>query len=179
MAGEIVVKCQNCGHKLKADSENIGRKGRCPNCNATIRLQSADAGDGDDGGEQVVRLETVPTRKDALLRVQKQDDVAVISFVTSRILDQSNVQQLGEEFEAVVEEHGFKKVVVNFENVSYMSSAVMGKLVALLKKLQAVGGELRLCNIEEGIYEIFEIMRFDRMFDIAPGEQQAILDLTE
>jgi len=125
-----------------------------------------------------VALETVETRKDALLRIQKQGDVAIVSFITSRILDQSNVQQLGEEFDALVDEYHLGKIVLNFENVSYMSSAVMGKLVALLKKVKSAGGQLRLCNIEESIYEIFEIMRFDRMFDISPSLDEAVADLS-
>lgn len=177
MAGEIVVKCKNCGHKLVADSKNLGRKGRCPNCGGVIRLQRAGDAAKADAEEQVVAVESIETRKDALLRVTKQNDVAVVSFVTSRILDQSNVQQLGEEFDELVDEHHLKKVVVNFENVSYMSSAVMGKLVALLKKVQAAGGQLMLCNIEDSIYEIFEIMRFDRMFSIADNEDEAVLAL--
>jgi anti-sigma B factor antagonist len=178
MAGEIVIKCQQCGHKLVADAQFIGRKGRCPKCNAVIRLQRADDSRADGTEGQVVALENVQTRKDALLRIQKQDQVAIVSFVTSRILDQSNVQQLGEEFDSLVDQFHFDKVVLNFENVSYMSSAVMGKLVALLKKVKAAGGRLKLCNIEEGIYEIFEIMRFDKMFEISPSADEAVVELS-
>ena len=178
MAGEIHVTCQQCGHKLVADAQNLGRKGRCPKCNAVIRLQRS-GDDRTDGTEaQVVALEDVQTRKDALLRVQKQDDVAIVSFVTSRILDQSNVQQLGEEFDALVDQFHLGKIVLNFENVSYMSSAVMGKLVALLKKVKGSGGRLKLCNIEASIYEIFEIMRFDKMFEIAQSVDEAVGQLS-
>jgi anti-sigma B factor antagonist len=177
MAGEIVVRCQQCGHKLKADSQYVGKKGRCPKCGAVIRLQRAGEGKLDGTEQQVVAVDDMETRKDALLRVQKQNDVAVITFVTSRILDQSNVQQLGEEFEALVDDYQLGKIVLNFQNVSYMSSAVMGKLVGLLKKVKAAAGRLVLCNIEEGIYEIFEIMRFDKMFDIRATEDEAVIEL--
>jgi len=174
MAGEIVIKCEKCGHKLVAAAENIGRKGRCPSCGAIIRLQRAGDSHRDGTEAQVVALDTIQTRKDALLRIQKQNDVAVVSFATSRILDQSNVQQLGEEFDSLVDQFHFNRIVVNFDNVSYMSSAVMGKLVSLLKKVKGAGGRLKLCNIEKGIYEIFEIMRFDKMFEIAGSEDEAI-----
>jgi anti-sigma B factor antagonist len=176
MADEIVIKCEACGNKLKTDSRFIGQKGRCPKCGAIIRLQRG-AGGKLDGTEQVVAVDEIETRKDALLRIQKQDDVALVSFVTSRILDQSNVQQLGEELNALVDEHQLRKVVLNFSGVTYMSSAVMGKLVSLLKKMQAAGGKLRLCAIEKSIYEIFEIMRFDKMFKIFPTQDEAVADL--
>jgi len=155
----------------------VGKKGRCPKCGAVIRLQRAGEGKLDGTEQQVVAVDELETRKDALLRVQKQNDVAVVTFATSRILDQSNVQQLGEEFDALVDDFHLDKLVLNFENVSYMSSAVMGKLVGLLKKVKAAGGQLILCNIEDSIYEIFSIMRFDKMFQIRKTEDEAVIEL--
>ena len=177
MAEQIVIKCHQCGHKLVTDSQYVGQKGRCPKCGAVIRLQSGSAGKLDGTEGQVVAVDEIETRKDALLRVQRQNDVAVVSFVTSRILDQSNVQQLGEELDALVEKHNLRKIVLNFTGVTYMSSAVMGKLVSLLRKVQSSGGALRLCGIEDSIYEIFEIMRFDKMFKILPTADEAAGDL--
>ena len=176
MPDQIVIKCGKCGHKLVTDSQYIGKKGRCPKCGATIRLQRA--GEGKAGsGEQEVVVDEIETRKDALLRIKKQNDVAVVSFATSRILDQSNVQQLGEEFDALVAQLKLAKIVVNFAGVTYMSSAVMGKLVGLLKRSKAAGGKLILCGIEESIFEIFEIMRFDKMFEIRKTEDEAVIEL--
>jgi anti-anti-sigma regulatory factor len=34
-----------------------------------------------------------------------------------------------------------------------------------------------LCNIEESIYEIFKIMRFDKMFGISENEDDAVVAL--
>jgi anti-sigma B factor antagonist len=176
MAEEIVIKCKDCGRKLVMSAKDIGKKGRCPNCGSVIRVQRSD--DRVDGSEkQVVAVDEIETRKDALLRIQKQNDVAIVSFVTSRILDQSNVQQLGEEMDALVDDYHLGKIVLNFDGVTYMSSAVMGKLVGLLKKCQAAKAELKLCTIEDSIYEIFEIMRFDKMFDIHKTQDDAVLAL--
>ena len=176
MPDEIVIRCDRCGHKLVTESRFIGKKGKCPKCGATIRLQRS--GDGASGGDdQKVVVDELETRKDALLRVKKQNDVAVVGFATSRILDQSNVQQLGEEFDALVEQFKLEKIVVNFAGVTYMSSAVMGKLVGLLKRSKAAGGRLILCAIEDSIFEIFEIMRFDKMFDIRKTEDEAVIEL--
>jgi anti-sigma B factor antagonist len=157
--------------------QDVGRKGRCPKCGAVIRVKRGSEGRLDGTEQQVVDVDEFQTRKDALLKVRKQNEVAVVTFATSRILDQSNVQQLGEEFGSLVDEYSLDKIVVNFSGVTYMSSAVMGKLVSLLKKVQAAGGRLVLCSIEDSIYEIFEIMRFDKMFDIRPTEDEAVIEL--
>ena len=176
---QIVVRCSRCGHKLKTEERFIGKKGTCPHCGSVIRLQKAGESARDGTEQQTVAIDQIDTGTDAMLRIQKQNDVAVISFATSRILDQSNVQQLGEEFDALTDEYELKKIVVNFSGVSYMSSAVMGKLVRLLKKVQSIKGQIRLCSIEDSIYEIFRIMRFDKMFKIRDHEDQAVVDLMD
>jgi anti-anti-sigma factor len=128
--------------------------------------------EGGDSMEKKVKLSD-----DQLLQVTREGEVAVVKFGQSKILDQSHVQQIGEELEALIHDHGFTMVIINFENVSYMSSAVMGKLVATYKMLDAKGGRMLLCNISDSIYEIFEIMRFDQLFDIVDSEDEAIRDI--
>ena len=56
-----------------------------------------------------------------------------------------------------------RQVWVNFENVEFLSSKVLGKLIALHKKL---GVRLILANVDPEIYEAFEITHLDRFFDI-------------
>jgi len=177
MAKDIVVTCEGCGKQLRSDTRNIGKRGRCPHCGSIIRI--AEVGDGTVKGlvEKKVESREMPGRPNALLSVTKQNDVGVVRFRTSRVLDQSNVQQLGEEFEGLLKNFKLKKLVLNFENVRYMSSAVMGKLVSLHKEVQAAGGELRLCGIAESIFEIFKIMRFDKLFKITKTEDEAVIEL--
>ncbi len=176
MGKEIVVKCQECGNKLKTDEKFVGRKGKCPKCGASIRIAAPDQS-GAEKGQQVVTVSEVAGREGALLRIMKQDEVAVVEFTTSRILDQTNVQQLGEEFDELLEKHDLEKIVLNFDKINFMSSAVMGKLVSLHKKVSNRGGKLKLCNISSDIFEIFKIMRFDRIFDIEKTVDNAVADL--
>jgi len=177
MAEEIVVKCENCGKKLKTEERFVGQKGRCPNCGSVIRISRGPEGEVRGDLEQVVQLNELSTRQGGMLKVVKQNDVGIISFRTSRILDQSNVQELGEELDDVVDTHKLTKIVINFENIHYMSSAVMGKLIGLHKKLSSLGGQLRLCNISDDIFEIFKIMRLNKLFKIAKSEDEAVIDL--
>lgn len=172
---QLVIECENCGKRLSVNRKYIGRKERCPKCGSVVTISRETAidqmsEDGDNMGK--VKLSDGP-----LLDVTREGEVAFVRFGKSRILDQSHVQQIGEELEALVQDHGFTMVIINFENVSYMSSAVMGKLVAMYKMLNAKGGRMLLCNISDSIYEIFEIMRFDQLFDIVDSEDEAIRDI--
>jgi len=177
MPEELVIKCDTCGKKLKTDPKYVGHRARCPNCGSVIRISKQDKGGAEGVVEQVVQLDELPTRKDSLLKVSKQNDIGVVAFRTSRILDQSNVQQLGEELDEMVDKHKLVKIVINFHNIHYMSSAVMGKLVGLHKKVKGAKGQLKLCNILPNIYEIFEIMRFNKLFDICESEDEAVIQM--
>jgi anti-sigma B factor antagonist len=108
------------------------------------------------------------------LEVEDIGDVTVVNFVDRRILDEQNIQIIGEQLFSLVDEVGRRKILLNFGNVEFLSSAALGKLIALHKKLQAVGGRLILCNIDQEIYEVFEITRLDKFFTIQKEEQAAL-----
>jgi len=70
-----------------------------------------------------------------------------------------------------------KKIVLDFSNVEYLSSAALGKLITLDKKVKSAKGKLRLCNIRPDIYEVFAITRLNKLFDIRETQDQALQGL--
>jgi anti-sigma B factor antagonist len=108
------------------------------------------------------------------LEAEEIGDVTVVNFMDRKILDEQNIQVIGEQLFSLVDESGRKKLLLNFGNVEYMSSAALGKLITLNKKVQAVGGKLVLCNIDPQIREVFEITRLDKLFVIRGDEQEAL-----
>ena len=108
------------------------------------------------------------------LEVEDIGDVTVVNFVDRKILDEQNIQVIGEQLFSLVDESGRRKVLLNFHNVEYLSSAALGKLITLNKKLTAAGGKLVLCEISPTIYEVFEITKLDKFFTIQKEEQAAL-----
>lgn len=108
------------------------------------------------------------------LEVEQIGDVTVVNFVDRKILDEQNIQIIGDQLFSLVDQDGLRKLLLNFSNVEYLSSAALGKLITLNKKLQGVGGRLVLCNIDPQIYEVFEITRLDKFFNIQKEEQAAL-----
>src|SRR5260370_22453295 len=111
-----------------------------------------------------------PTRR-RRLEVEHIGDVTVVNFVDRKILDEQNIQIIGEQLFSMVDEEGWRKILLNFGNVEYLSSAALGKLITLNKKLQQAGGKLILCNIDPQIHEVFEITKLDKFFKIDPDEE--------
>jgi anti-sigma B factor antagonist len=108
------------------------------------------------------------------LEAEEIGDVTVVSFMDRKILDEQNIQIIGDQLFSLVDDSGRKKLLLNFGNVEYMSSAALGKLITLNKKVQAVGGQLVLCNIDPQIREVFEITKLDKLFVIRGDEQEAL-----
>ncbi len=108
------------------------------------------------------------------LEVEDIGDVTVVSFTDRKILDEQNIQVIGEQLFSLVDELGRKKLLLNFGHVEYMSSAALGKLITLNKKVGAAGGKLVLCSIDPQIREVFEITKLDKLFTIRTDEQEAL-----
>jgi anti-sigma B factor antagonist len=108
------------------------------------------------------------------LEMEPIGDITVVSFLDKKILDEQNIQIIGEELFRLVDDQGYRKLLLNFGNVEYLSSAALGKLITLNKKLQQAGGRLVLCNIRPEIHEVFEITKLDKFFKIVKEEQAAL-----
>ncbi|NQT11563.1 MAG: STAS domain-containing protein [Planctomycetes bacterium] len=115
--------------------------------------------------------------KQKRLEVSEVGDVTVVHFRDQRIIDDLAIQETGQELVQLVEdEAGRKKLLLNFSEVGFMSSAALGKLITVNKKMKAQGGTVRMCNIRPDILEVFAITRLDRLFDIKKDEEEALTD---
>jgi anti-sigma B factor antagonist len=117
-------------------------------------------------------MSTQPRRR--RLEVVDNGDVTVVKFTDRKILDEQNIQIIGDQLFSLVDELGRRKLLLNFGNVEYLSSAALGKLVALNRKVQAAAGRLVLCSIDPQIYEVFKITKLNQLFAIYDEEYEAL-----
>ena len=109
------------------------------------------------------------------LVVEDIGDVTVVNFVDKKILDEQNIQMMiGDDLFRLVDELGRRKLLLNFSNVEFMSSAALGKLIRLHQRLAQVGGKLVLCEISKTILEIFTLTKLDKMLKIVKDEQTGL-----
>jgi len=108
------------------------------------------------------------------LDIREVGDVTVVRFHDHKIVEDINIQQLGQELFQLVEVDNRKKILLNFSAVEFLSSAALGKLITLDKKVKAHGSALKLSNIRPEIYEVFAITKLNRLFDIKDDEADAL-----
>lgn len=109
-----------------------------------------------------------PTRR--VLEVEERGDVTVVKFCDRNIMDEQTIRLIGEQLMKLVDEQGKRNLALHFDNVEYLASLIVAKLVAVKKKLDAVGGKLTFCHVDPQIYKIFEISRLDKYFDVKRAE---------
>lgn len=108
------------------------------------------------------------------LQVSEVGDVTVVRFVDRKILDEASIQELGQELFNLVEVEKRTKLVLNFSKVDFLSSAALGKLLTLEKKIRVHKGKLKLTNIKPEIYEVFAITKLNKLFEIVDDEAKAL-----
>ena len=106
------------------------------------------------------------------LDLEQMGDVTVVSLKDRKILLEEQIQAVGEQLMSLANESGPVQLLLNFRNVEYMSSAVLGMLDTFNKKIKAGGGKLVLCNIDPQIREVFAITKLDKLFVISDQEQE-------
>jgi len=111
---------------------------------------------------------------EARLTVTKQDGVTVVELENKKILDELTIQQIFEKLNDLVTAETVPMILVNFRKVEHLSSAALGALITLNKKVNQRNGRLVLANIHPQIYEVFEITRLDKVFEIAGTTQEGL-----
>ena len=96
----------------------------------------------------------------------------VIAKANGRI-DSSNSREFHSGLEAVITDDD-SAVVLNFEDVSYISSAGMRVILLTAKSLQSSGAKFVLCSMDESIREVFKISGFDKIIPIHGSQSQAL-----
>ncbi len=113
---------------------------------------------------------TSPQRLD----INEVDDITVVHFRDHKIIEDLRIQELSKDLFQLVDGDNRTKIVLNFSAVDLLSSAALGTLIKLYKKMNAKSGTLVLCCIKPEIYEAFKITNLHRVFTVKTDEADAL-----
>jgi anti-sigma B factor antagonist len=108
------------------------------------------------------------------LLTRNQDDILLVYFQEKGLIDESRIQSIGQDLINLVNNGTQNKIVLNLENVSLMSSAMIGKLILFGKKCKSASVDLRLCGINPNIREVFDLMKLEKIFKVDADEAKSI-----
>lgn len=93
-------------------------------------------------------------------------DVTIVTLTEERIVDEEQIRGLQESFGPIIENNQDKELIINFANVRFMTSALLGLLVRIHKNVCELGGSLRLSNLDRNLRKVFEITQLTKVFKI-------------
>ncbi len=98
-------------------------------------------------------------------------DISVINL--SGYLDAHTAPTLENNFTDLIDQNKFK-IVVNFEELAYISSAGLGVFMAYIEKIRNNSGDIKLTNMNDKVYNIFDLLGFPLLYEIYKTENEAL-----
>jgi anti-sigma B factor antagonist len=92
----------------------------------------------------------------------------------SHLTEEENIEQLGRELFALVEQYDCRKVVLDLAAVSYATSSVLGKMISLHRKLHRNEGRLVMCSVRDELRRVLQSSRLIDYFHVADDLESAL-----
>ena len=105
------------------------------------------------------------------IKEEKVNDIYIIKL--GGRLDSNTYPGFEEKITRVIKE-GAHHLVIDFENIEYLSSAGVRVVLNATKNLEGRAGRLVLCSMSDYIKEIFEIAGFDSFLSIVANVDEAL-----
>lgn len=111
------------------------------------------------------------------IQLDSVEEVAVVKFTDEKVMDPARIEQLGKELMQLTDAEQSEKVLINFDNVKFFSSAAINKLIVLEKRMRARGGQVMLSNLRPEVRDLFNLTNLDDLFQIEDEQLDAIKSL--
>ena len=111
------------------------------------------------------------------IEVSREGGITIVDLLDQEILEEHVIANIADSLFAVVAEEDAIKLVLSFARVKHLSSSALGTLIRLNKRVDECGGQLKLCDIKDALYEIFVITKLNKLFDIYENESMAVSSL--
>ena len=102
---------------------------------------------------------------------QSKNTPAVLR-VAGRLDSQASVELL-RSLEKLIED-GDHEIIIDFQELDAVSSEGLAALVQSKSRLSELNGALRIANVHGAALEVFQLVHFDRLFELHPNIDTAV-----
>jgi len=65
-------------------------------------------------------------------------------------------------------------IVINCQNLSYIASAGLGAIMGFIDVIRENNGDIRICSMNETVFNIFDVLGFTHLYSIFETEDRAV-----
>lgn len=106
------------------------------------------------------------------LKTKRADNVIVV-YLSGR-LDVHLSAEIEKEINKIIQNEPNSHLLMNLNDVEYMSSSGLRIFVSTMRILKEQKRMLKLCNMNNAVKKIFEVVELMDMFDIYENEDDAV-----
>jgi anti-sigma B factor antagonist len=70
-------------------------------------------------------------------------------------------------------------IVINCKDLAYIASAGLGAIMGFIDQIRENSGDIRMCNMNETVFNIFEVLGFTHLYSTFDSEDNAIRSFEE
>jgi anti-sigma B factor antagonist len=108
--------------------------------------------------------------------VKDQGDVSLVYL--NGYLDAHTASVLESNFSELINQDKYK-IVVNFKDLQYISSAGLGVFMAFIEKIRENKGDIKLASMNDKVFNIFDLLGFPLLYEIYKSEDEAVKKFSE
>ncbi|MDA3963694.1 MAG: STAS domain-containing protein [Planctomycetota bacterium] len=111
-----------------------------------------------------------------LVTIANYQKIVLACFEKDRLTDAASIAAVAADLDRQLEMCPVKiSLIIDLSKVTAMSSQMLGKLVALHKKVKNGKGRMCLTGVCKQIMPLFEITKLTKVFEFKPDAQEVIL----
>ena len=112
---------------------------------------------------------------DVPLTIQEMEKWLIVQFRTPSLMDPIALEKIADAVYPLVDEQDQRHMILDFEQVEFISSQAIGIVLTLKKKLGALPhSTLVLCGVGPRLMELIKITRLDKVLKIRPTQKEAL-----
>ena len=112
-----------------------------------------------------------------ILDFRAENDVFIVSFRQASLGGIGEVEKIAETLRALIQDQAACSMVVDFSNVCFFSSQMLGLLVDIWRRIKDGGGRLLISGINPQLTRVFRITHLDKLFDFHETMEAAVSSL--
>ena len=110
--------------------------------------------------------------------VSRKDEKIISTLYIKGYLDAHTAPQLEDSLQDLIDDSRFK-IIVNFSELAYISSAGLGVFMGFIENVRENEGDIKLTNMSPKIFRVFDLLGFPTLYDIFDDEAEAVTKFTE
>jgi anti-sigma B factor antagonist len=113
------------------------------------------------------------------LEIEQRGEAVIATVAVSLLTEDINLEQLGHELFAIVEQFGCRKMVVNLRNIRMITSGGLGKMITIHRKMHRHQGTVIFCEVQPAVEEVLNTSHLITYLQVAPDVDAALAAIPE